>query len=312
MPISINNAKYRVLVFRYVLFAVICLSLLSFQVALADDYKRLNILLTNDDGYDAVGMQTLKDALRVAGHNVTVVAPTTERSGSGAAIDFAPLRFEQVGAQDWKIDATPATCVFVALSVLLDELPDLVISGTNIGNNVGAIAPFSGTVGATIAALNAHLVGAPQPLPAIAISADWPVGEQEDREVFRQHYVQVAQFAVELVDALFMDVEVTFPSGVSLNVNYPGLAKEDIKGVVLTTQGRSLDYSLRYKQATLAAQTVLVAEIIEVDADVLDLQGSDVAAFREGYITITLLDGDYAAARRLSNRAHLALEAMTP
>ena len=142
----------------------------------------LDILLTNDDGFSAVGIQTMKAALSAAGHNVTMVAPFGERSGSSAAINFAPVTPVPVGAQDWALialdelitgereplPATPATCVLFGLSVTLGgELPDLIVSGTNVGANVGTSTPFSGTVGGTTAGLAASV-------PSIAFSSDAP------------------------------------------------------------------------------------------------------------------------------------------
>lgn len=275
--------------------------------------RALSILLTNDDGYHAVGIQALRDALRSNGHRVTVVAPEEERSGSGAALTFTPFRYTRVAENDWKLDATPATCVWAGLTQFVDETPDLVISGINTGHNIGASAPFSGTVGATVAALYAPIGGSPAAVPAIAFSADLPDGVvAETSDGYRDHFEEVADFAVKTVEALATREGIALPTGISLNVNYPGRRAADIQGVVLTRQGSALDFHFDFRPLIVDGESALVAEMVHRRAGVSDRPGSGVQMFLDGYITITPLDGDYSAGTPLDPRLHLALESLAP
>ena len=179
-------------------------------VSLAQDVRAkagasgLHILLTNDDGIEAVGLQTLKTALRDAGHRVTVLAPNRNYSGSSASVGFGPVAVEEVGPGEYAADASPATCALLGLTAWTDpERPfDLLVSGTNLGANAGPATGISGTVGATTIAASG-MAGA---VPAIAFSST-PPGDLADAaaadpETHRRHFRNVAEFAVRLIDRL--------------------------------------------------------------------------------------------------------------
>ena len=129
----------------------------------------MRILLTNDDGIQAVGIRDLYKELVAAGHEVHVVAPISEQSAVGHAITIAtPLRvkeFTENGFRGLGVSGTPADCVKLALTTLIAERPDVVVSGINAGANVGVDILYSGTVSA---ATEGALMG----LPAVAVSAD--------------------------------------------------------------------------------------------------------------------------------------------
>ncbi|MCM0754488.1 5'/3'-nucleotidase SurE [Desulfovibrio aminophilus] len=129
----------------------------------------MNILLTNDDGIQAVGLRALYRAFTDAGHEVSVVAPVTEQSAVGHAVTISmPLRvkeFVEDGFEGRGVYGTPVDCVKLALSTLLSRQPDLVVSGINAGANVGVDILYSGTVSA---ATEGALMG----LPALAVSMD--------------------------------------------------------------------------------------------------------------------------------------------
>jgi len=271
----------------------------------------LDILVTNDDGFQAVGIQTLAQALRGAGHNVTVVAPYGERSGSSAAINLTPISPVQVGAQDFALlaldeavgiedrvplPATPATCVLFGLSVTLDGVrPDLVVSGTNVGANVGTATSFSGTVGAATAGLAADV-------PSIAFSSDEP-DVPEDDPAFVEHYQNVAAFAVELIALLESKPGVLsnepglLPAGVALNVNYPTLAPEDIQGVKLTAQGQASSGSIVFIEI---APGVFVPALGPGEGGD-DVKDSDTEAVADGYIAVTPITNDRTAGSQWSS-----------
>ena len=129
----------------------------------------MRILLTNDDGIHAVGIRDFYAALVAAGHEVLVVAPVSEQSAVGHAITIAlPLRvkeFRENGFRGLGVSGTPADCVKLALTTLMPEPPDVVVSGINAGPNVGVDILYSGTVSA---ATEGALMG----YPAVAVSAD--------------------------------------------------------------------------------------------------------------------------------------------
>ncbi|MCB1646367.1 MAG: 5'/3'-nucleotidase SurE, partial [Pseudomonadales bacterium] len=121
------------------------------QSCLADP---LRILLTNDDGYKAPGIRAMYKALIHAGHDVTIVAPATQQSGSAASITSGGVSINEAEPGIWSVDGRPADAVRVGIGhIMKDNPPDLVISGANFGQNVGYDTNVSGTVGAAITAL---------------------------------------------------------------------------------------------------------------------------------------------------------------
>lgn len=129
----------------------------------------MNILLTNDDGIQAVGLRSLYNSILKAGFNVQVVAPVTEQSAVGHAVSLSsPLRvkkFNEEGFSGFGVYGTPVDCVKLGLTTLLDKKPDIVISGINSGANTGVDILYSGTVSA---ATEGALMG----IPALAVSYD--------------------------------------------------------------------------------------------------------------------------------------------
>ena len=160
---------------------------------------RLEILLSNDDGFDKPGIVALQHALSKAKHRVVLAAPAKNASGSSASITFAPVAVRQVATNTYAISASPATSVVLAVSALYPpgSPPDLVISGINKGANLGPATSISGTVGATTAAI--QIID--PPIPAIAISTD-PLGPNFSEEENTEHLQRISAFIVNLVDRL--------------------------------------------------------------------------------------------------------------
>jgi 5'-nucleotidase len=125
--------------------------------------KKPIVLLTNDDGYQAEGLRALAEEFKDFAE-VTIVAPSWERSGAAQSLTLRqPIVCHRIAEKEWAIDGTPADCVIVGLHKLLNEPPDLVISGINHGANLGENVYYSGTVGAAREAV-IHYV------PALAVS----------------------------------------------------------------------------------------------------------------------------------------------
>ena len=182
------------------------------------------ILLCNDDGFNADGLRTLYRELSKE-DEVIIVAPETEQSAMGHAITLTqPLKVRKVEEEGrfigYAVNGTPADCVKLAIVVLLDELPRFVVSGINLGGNLGICALYSGTVSA---ATEAMIMG----VPSIAVSLD--TYENPD-------FNPAAKFTRKLISKV---LEKGMPQGVVLNVNVPPVPESEIAGVAVTRQGKS-------------------------------------------------------------------------
>ena len=182
----------------------------------------MRILLTNDDGIYAKGIEVLHEHLS-KDHDVVVVAPETEQSAVGHAITLTdPLRVKSIDRNGnffgYAVKGTPADCVKLAVNELMKPPPDLVVSGINLGANVGINVIYSGTVSA---ATEGTILG----VPAIAVSIN----------TFRDPDFQpAARFARLLVRQV---KEHGLPPYTSLNVNVPAISESKIRGVLVTRQG---------------------------------------------------------------------------
>jgi len=167
----------------------------------------VRILLANDDGYLARGLRTLADYLaRFA--SVTVVAPDRNRSGASNSLTLdSPLRVEQIDANTFSVNGTPTDCVHVAITGLLEEEPDMVVSGINHGANLGDDVLYSGTVAA---AMEGRFLG----FPAVAVSL--VLADQG-------HFAVAAEFAAGLIERMLEDPP---PRDTILNINVPDLPRE--------------------------------------------------------------------------------------
>ena len=192
----------------------------------------LRILLTNDDGYDSPGIKIVHESLLAAGHDVTLVAPLSNQSGSGARVTTnGSLDFKEQSKGVWSVDGSPADSVLVALlHILKDKSPDIVISGANFGPNLG-YARSSGTVGAAIMAM---YVG----LPAIAISVGVDPSEYGAEPIpfpsTLRAFDGAAGLTLKLIDDLQearIDNGRLLPEHTILNVNYPAAYPDEINGV---------------------------------------------------------------------------------
>lgn len=266
--------------------------------ALADAEGGLHILLSNDDGVDAPGLRALHEALRARGHRVSVVAPSVDRSGSSVSVTtHGSLRVHEVAPGIRAVDGTPADCVRVALATLLDEPPDLVVSGVNFGQNIGAGTVSSGTVGA---AITAAALG----VPAIAVSQ---AVDAQDLAATADFFPDAAEFAAALIDALLEhEGRGLMPRFTALNVNHPARHRNEVAGVKLTRQGRSTLYELRYEPGDDGGLHVSFApsRALEPVAD------ADTAALGAGYVTITPLDGSWTASDEVFSGVRPVAEAL--
>ena len=285
---------------------------LFIQPVLADNQKPLHVLLTNDDGYHAVGITTMKQALESAGHKVTVVAPLTQRSGSSAGLSLTMLPYKQINPDVWAVDATPLTCVWVGLTAILAQTPDLIVSGTNIGANLGPVAILSGTVGGALAGVQAEIAGLPGSIPAIAFSTDAPLKVKEYPARFKQHFENVAAFAITMIGQLAEGDGPLLPEYTMLNVNYPPLLPKDIKGVRQLTQGHNINIKITYVRKKHEGEAIFAIKLDHVDGINIEQQSdSVVTAYSNGFITIVPMDGDYTADSQIQKHVQSRLKGLS-
>jgi 5'-nucleotidase len=231
----------------------------------------MRILLTNDDGIDAEGIQALARALQPIAQ-VTLVAPDRPRSASGHSITLhKPLRVTPImlreGITAFATNGTPSDCVALAIRDILDERPDLVISGINKGPNLGRDLTYSGTVAA---AMEGAILGT----PAFAISM---ASYADDLS-----FAPAATFARRLASEILLH---GMPPQSLLNVNVPGVPEEEIAGVRVTRLGRR-HYPERVDKRTDPYGRVYYWLGGDPPEDVLE-EGTDVKAIAENFISIT-------------------------
>ncbi len=238
-----------------------------------DDWMK--ILISNDDGILANGIRALIEAL-APHHDVYVVAPDRERSAAGHSLTLhTPLRVEEVdpkyGARRcWMTTGTPGDCVKLAINAILspEEKPDLVISGINHGPNLGADILYSGTV-------SCAMEGAMMGYPSIATSLASMRNEYED-------FKFTAEFIAELLNRLD---RYEIPPKTILNINVPGLEKEDIAGIAVTELGSRM-FTDAYERRVDPRGKVyywMAGELINEPEDA----STDIAAVRNNKISIT-------------------------
>lgn len=239
----------------------------------------MKILVTNDDGYTALGIRTLAEAASRIGE-VQVVAPDREQSASSHSLTLHfPLRVNRTESGAFTVSGTPTDCVMLAIGELLPEKPDIVVSGVNHGANLGDDVLYSGTVAA---AMEATLLG----IPAIAFSY-----AGRDPDAIAAWTDVLAQLLEQLVG------REDFPAETLLNVNLPPIPPEEVKGVRITTLGRRA-----YVDSLTRAQDPSGKEYYWIGGGESRWWGgptSDFRAIRSGCISITPLHLDLTNYRLL-------------
>ncbi len=267
----------------------------------------LAVLLTNDDGFDSPGIRAMRGALLAAGHDVTIVAPLDQQSGKGGSLDTDVGGFVDVIEQEpkiWSVASTPSDSVRAALgAVLADSPPDLIVSGSNFGQNLGQTGTAaSGTIGAALAGLFADI-------PAIAVSVGLDFAEAGETPIpfpsTLAAFGPTAEFTVRLIEQLqrtARDGEL-LPERTILNVNVP-VPFDSVKGVEITRLARSADFDFVWRDVSGVIPTgggpVLID--VEVAQGPDPAKDSDTNAYLQDFISISLLDGDMSAAKSESKR----------
>ena len=249
----------------------------------------LRILLTNDDGFQAPGLQTLYRALSGdSSHQVSVVAPEGQKSATGHAITlFEPLFVKEEklpdGAKGFAVRGTPSDCVKIAIQGELIERPELVISGINRGPNLGTDVFYSGTVSA---AMEGVLLGIPSLAVSLA-SFDFP------------DFGPAAAFVVD-----FLNRSPVVSEAGLLNINIPGSPPASWRGIKVTRLGKALYANVFESRVDHHGRRYFwqAGDLLEDETE-----GTDLHALQQSYISITPLHSDltdYARLPCLHERIH--------
>ena len=179
----------------------------------------MRILLSNDDGYFSAGLAILAETLAEVA-DITVVAPERDRSGASNSLTLdRPLSVKRAANGFLFVNGTPTDCVHLAVTGLLDQMPDMVVSGINLGANMGDDTIYSGTVAA---ATEGYLLG----IPSIAVSLASKAGT---------HFKAAARITLEMVERLRRS-PLAVP--VLLNINVPDVAYSGLAGTEITRLGK--------------------------------------------------------------------------
>ncbi len=238
----------------------------------------MRILLSNDDGYFAPGLEQLAAALAPRAE-ITVVAPERDRSGASNSLTLdRPLSVRRAPNGFLFVNGTPTDCVHLAVTGLLDQLPDVVISGINLGANMGDDTIYSGTVAA---ATEGFLLG----IPSIAISLASKTA---------RHFETATQIAIELVERHARRTAGPW----LLNVNVPDVPRRDLNGIKITRLGRRHRAEDVIRTESPRGETVYWVGAAGPAADAGE--GTDFHAVEQHFVSVTPLQID------LTNRDQMA------
>jgi len=263
-----------------------------------------HILVTNDDGVTSPGLLALAQALEPYGQ-VSVIAPDSNRSAIGRGITIQnPLHVEEVtladGTPALSTDGTPVDCVRFSLLGLLDAPPDVIVSGINLGLNLGDDVTYSGTVAA---ALEGTLLG----IPAIAVSAQATDREASQWEGTAYDFRAAAAFAAALVPRV---LDPAFPPRVIVNINAPGIPADQVAGARVCRLGRRIYEDELTLIATDGPRRRY--RIYGASASHHREEGTDFAAIEEGMIAVTPMHFDLTDVAGMDHLERLALGDLLP
>jgi 5'-nucleotidase len=185
----------------------------------------MRILVTNDDGIEAPGLDVLQKIASDLSEDVWVVAPETDQSGAAHSLTLhEPLRLRKLKDRIYAVKGTPTDCVIMGVRhILADQAPALVLSGVNRGSNLADDVTYSGTIAG---AIEGTLLGIPSVAMSLAINYEDPA---------KIHWETPMDLGADLVRKL---MEAGWPRDVLLNVNFPDREPAQVKGVEITEQGR--------------------------------------------------------------------------
>jgi 5'-nucleotidase len=245
------------------------------------NFRRISavrILVSNDDGYFAPGITLLAEALRQLGE-VTVVAPERDRSGASNSLTLdRPLSVRRAPSGFFFVNGTPTDCVHIAVTGLLDFVPDIVVSGVNLGANMGDDTIYSGTVAA---ATEGYLLG----IPSVALSLTSKEGN---------NFPSAIGIALQIVERFR---RAPFGEPVLLNVNVPDVSPERLGGMEVTRLGKRHKAEPVVRMQTPRGETAYWIGPAGGAADAGP--GTDFHAVENGRVSVTPLRMDLTSSAQL-------------
>lgn len=252
--------------------------------------KGKRILVVNDDGIHAEGIAALESIAHTLSDDVWVVAPEHEHSGAGHSLSLhEPLRMRKIDDRHFAVSGTPTDCVLMAvMEIMKGQKPDLLLSGVNRGMNVAEDVTYSGTIAAA-------MEGTLLEIPSIALSTRFDDPDNVDWDAPKQ-------LAPELIRKL---VDIGWPEGNLININFPGLPVDQVKGVKACPQGRRKILEKLEKRYDPKGNAYFWIGGPS-DAPYEDHPGADYMQMKAGHITVTPLTLDLTNYRSLETiREHL-------
>jgi len=238
----------------------------------------MRVLLTNDDGYHAPGLAVLERIAAKVATEIWVVAPAEEQSGTGRSLTLTrPIRVRRHGERRYAVSGTPTDSVMMALTELMPERPDLILSGVNRGANLGEDVFYSGTVSA---AMEGALAG----VPSVALSQRYATHGQGDAVSFA-----AAEAWGERVLRPLIGLDLG--PRTLVNVNFPPVAAEDVRGICVARQGLR-DYGRARMEKRRDPRGYDYYWLALTRVPHRPAEGTDLDGAAEGYVTVTPLAMD--------------------
>ena len=185
----------------------------------------MRILVTNDDGINAPGIDVCAEIAHVLSDDVWVVAPESDQSGVSHSLSLNdPLRMRAISERRIAIKGTPTDCVIMGVRhILKDKGPDLILSGVNRGSNVADDVSYSGTIAG---AIEGTILG----IPSLALSLAYSAGTRQ-----KLHWPTAVRFGPDIIRRVLAE---GMPKGVLVNVNFPDCKPEEVRGLSVAAQGK--------------------------------------------------------------------------
>lgn len=248
------------------------------------------ILLTNDDGYQSPGLLALKEALSPLGH-IMIVAPASEKSACGHCMTLTrPMQFIKIEDDFYKLeDGSPTDCIYLSLNALYQEgfMPDLIVSGINIGSNMGEDVSYSGTA-------SAAMEGALHGIPSIAISQ-----VLQDKNYFGFDFALAKQSIFRLAKRI-LENHYPLQEREFLNVNIPQIPAKDCKGFKITELGiRTYGNDAHVHRNPRGEEYYWLGLHPLAWQERTNNETSDFNAIMKGYVSISPITLDFTARNRL-------------
>ncbi len=235
----------------------------------------MHFLISNDDGIHATGIKALEHALQGFGETTTY-APSSDRSGASNSLTLdRPVRIHKVAENRYSVDGTPTDCVHMALTGLMRNLPDMVVSGINNAANLGDDVLYSGTVAA---AIEGRYLG----LPAIAFSLATNRGDYKNR------YFETAQYYIKKI--IHNLLQSPLPQDTILNINFPNLPIGEVQGIQVTRFGHRHKAENTIKDLDPRGRKIYWIGPAGPEADAGE--GTDFHAIKNGFVSITPMQVD--------------------